>query len=94
MILYIIFSASKIAGRYGSSFKNKGGTVFEAKSFFTHEKYVYGKTDYDIGLIELYHPLNFSTPQIKKIQLAGPTSRELNELDSGILTGWGTTSVS
>lgn len=52
------------------------------------------KTDYDIGLIELYQPLNFSTPQVKKVQIAGPTFRELTELDTGVLTGWGTTSVS
>lgn len=94
MILYIIFSATEIKGRYGSSYKNKGGTYFTAKSFFTHEKYNIGGTDYDIGLVELYHPINFTTPQIKKIALAGPTFQELTELDSGVLTGWGTMSVS
>lgn len=94
MNAYIIFSAIKITGLYGSTYSNKGGIYFVAKSFFAHERYSSEGTDFDIGLVELSYPINFLTPQVKKIKLARPWAREPNVLDSAIVTGWGTTSVS
>ncbi|KAL1394379.1 hypothetical protein pipiens_003067 [Culex pipiens pipiens] len=78
---------SHVAVRYGSTDREKGGTVVPTKQFFVHSDFDTQTTQHDIALIELEEPIIFSR-SARPVQII----KQLIDLPPGtkcIVSGWG-----
>ncbi|XP_019869928.1 trypsin-2 isoform X2 [Aethina tumida] len=74
--------------RAGTSFVNRGGQIRNIKNAYIHPSYVKEEVDYDIAILELDQPLNYSST-IQPVRL--PRKNEFPPPgQEGIASGWGT----
>lgn len=80
-------TADRLSVRVGSSYHRDGGSVVQVKRILEHENYKYPRHDYDIALLELDQPVNFSD----SIQTVALANEKTNVPDGTpcVVTGWG-----
>ncbi|XP_044732074.1 trypsin-4-like, partial [Chrysoperla carnea] len=73
--------------RAGTTKRGKGGVLRDVEAIFIHELYSHETLDYDVSLIVLKEPLEFSSA-ISPVTL--PNEDEyLDAPETGVVTGWG-----
>lgn len=80
---------SNVGVRFGSTFRNRGGSVFPARDQIEHPKYDPATLDSDIGVIFLEFPIKFGIG-VGRVELAR-TENEVMEGEISRISGWGAT---
>ncbi|CAG5019029.1 unnamed protein product [Parnassius apollo] len=79
--------ANELSVRLGSSWKTRGGEMYDVKECHVHPRYNSKTKICDVGLVQLYSPLRFSA-KILPIRLVAKESR-LPADQPAVVSGWG-----